>query len=73
HGLCTYGFVARAILYGACEGDVNRFKEFNGRFSSPVYPGETITTEGWKEDGRYIIQANTGKNIVFSNAYAVVE
>jgi acyl dehydratase len=52
---------------------VNRFKEFNGRFSSPVYPGETITTEGWKEDGRYIIQANTGKNIVFSNAYAVVE
>jgi len=52
---------------------VNRFKEFSARFSSPVYPGETITTEGWKENNRYIIQAHTGKNIVISNAYAIVE
>jgi len=73
HGLCTYGFAARAVLYGACEGDVNRFKEFSARFSSPVYPGETITTEGWKVDDRYIIQANTGENIVISNGYAIVE
>ena len=73
HGLCTYGFAARAILHGACEGDLNRFKEFSARFSSPVYPGETITTEGWKETGRYIIQAHTGKDIVISNSYAIVE
>jgi acyl dehydratase len=52
---------------------VSRFKEFNARFSSPVYPGQTITTEGWKENGRYIIQANTGKDIVLSNGYAIVE
>ncbi|KKN38412.1 hypothetical protein LCGC14_0753660 [marine sediment metagenome] len=73
HGLCTYGFAARAILFGACDGDVNRFKEFSGRFSQPVIPGDTIITEGWKDNGRYIIQAHTEKNVVLSNAYAIVE
>ncbi|MFX1288483.1 MAG: MaoC/PaaZ C-terminal domain-containing protein, partial [Promethearchaeota archaeon] len=28
HGLCTYGFATRAILYSLCDGDVSRFKEF---------------------------------------------
>ena len=73
HGLCTYGFAARAILFGACDGDVNRFKEFSGRFSLPVYPGDTITTEGWKDNGRYIIQAHTEKGVVINNSYAIVE
>jgi len=52
---------------------VNRFKEFSARFSLPVYPGDTITTEGWKDNGRFIIQAHTGKGIVISNGYAIVE
>lgn len=73
HGLCTYGFTARAILYGACNGEVSRFKEFSARFSSPVYPGETLTTEGWKVKDRYIIQARTEQNTVISNSYAIVE
>ena len=73
HGLCTYGIAARAILYGACEGEISRFKEFNARFSSPVYLGDTITTEGWKLNNRYIIQARTEQAVVISNGYAVVE
>jgi acyl dehydratase len=73
HGLCTYGFVARAILYGASNGDVSRFKEFSARFSSPVYPGDTLTTEGWKVKDRYIIQARTEQNVVISNSYAIIE
>ncbi len=73
HGLCTYGIANRAIIYGACEGDVTRLKEFQARFSNVVYPGETITTEGWKENGRYIIQARTERVLVLNNAYAIVE
>lgn len=73
HGLCTYGFAARAILYGACDGDVAHFKEYSARFSSPVYPGDIITTEGWKEKNRYIIQARTEQDIVISNSYAIIE
>ena len=38
-----------------------------------VYPGDTLTTEGWKSGDGYIIQARTEKSIVLSNARAVVE
>jgi 3-hydroxyacyl-CoA dehydrogenase/3a,7a,12a-trihydroxy-5b-cholest-24-enoyl-CoA hydratase len=73
HGLCTYGYATRAIVYGLCDGDITRFKEFKARFTSEVYPGETLTTEGWKEDERYIIQVRTDREaIVLGNAYTIV-
>ncbi len=73
HGLCTYGYATRAILYGLCHGDVGRFKEFKARFSDVVFPGDTLTTEGWKvAEGRFIIQARTERAVVISSAYAVV-
>jgi acyl dehydratase len=73
HGLCTYGFATRAILNGACNGDVTRFKEFKARFTNVVYPGDTLTTEGWKDNNRYIIQVRVGNRIVLSNAYAIIK
>ncbi|MFX0009551.1 MAG: MaoC/PaaZ C-terminal domain-containing protein [Candidatus Hermodarchaeota archaeon] len=72
HGLCTYGFATRAILHGACGGNISRFKEFKARFTNVVYPGDTLTTEGWKDDDRYIIQVRVGNRIVLSNAYAII-
>ncbi len=48
HGLCTYGYAARAALTSICDGDVPRFTEFKARFSGVVYPGDTLVTEGWK-------------------------
>ncbi len=74
HGLCTYGHATRAIVYGLCEGDVSRFREFNARFTSEVYPGEALTTEGWKENGRYIIQVRSERGtVVLGNAYAIID
>jgi acyl dehydratase len=73
HGLCTYGYATRAIVNSLCKGEVTRFKEFKARFSGVVYPGETLTTEGWMvEEGRFIIQVRTERAIVISNAYAQV-
>ena len=73
HGLCTYGIATRAIVYGLCDGDVSRFKEFSARFKGVVFPGETLTTEGWKDNGRYIIQVRKENTVVLGNAYAIVE
>jgi acyl dehydratase len=72
HGLCTFGFATRAIVNGPLGGDVARLKEFKARFSGVVYPGETLTTQGWKEKGRYIIQAKSDRAVVISNAMAKV-
>lgn len=74
HGLCTYGHAVRAVLYNACEGDVERFKEFKARLSGVVYPGDTLVTEGWMEKGgRYLVQSRTDRGVVLSHAYARVE
>lgn len=73
HGLCTYGFATRAIINSLCKGDVSRFKEFKVRFSNVVYPGEALTTEGWKDNDRYLIQVKTDRSIVLSNAYVIVD
>jgi acyl dehydratase len=51
HGLCTLGVAGHAILKTACDYDVSRFKSMDLRFSAPVYPGETIRTEMWRDGG----------------------
>ncbi len=75
HGLCTFGFAGRAVLYGACDGDPARFKSFSVRFMNVVYPGDTLITEGWKTDtGAYIIQTKTRDGrVVLGNAVAEVD
>jgi acyl dehydratase len=47
HGLATYGIGGLAILEHAAGFDPTRFKSFDTRFTSPVYPGETLKTELW--------------------------
>lgn len=73
HGLCTYGYVGRAILAKECGSDPARLRTFYGRFSRPIWPGETIVTEGWREDGRIVVRASAKErpgDHVFTNAYA---
>ena len=49
HGLCTYGFTGRALLHQLCDGDPSSFKSMDSRFSSPVYPGDSLTVQMWVE------------------------
>jgi acyl dehydratase len=49
HGLATFGVAGHAILKTMCGYEPARFKSIAGRFSSPVYPGETIRTEMWRD------------------------
>lgn len=73
HGLCTFGFATRAIINGLLDGDVARLKEFRARFTDVVYPGDTLTTKGWKDKGQYIIQVKSERAVVMGNAVAKVE
>lgn len=51
HGLCTFGVVCHALLKSLCDYDPARFGRMDLRFSAPVFPGETIRTEIWKQEG----------------------
>jgi len=47
HGRCTFSVAGHALLRKCCGYDPERLRSMGGRFSSPVYPGETIRTEMW--------------------------
>ena len=53
HGLATYGIAGWAITKSVCSGDSAAVQSLDVRFSSPVYPGETIRTEIWV-DGKVV-------------------
>lgn len=53
HGRASFSVAGHAILKTCCGYDSTRFKSMEGRFSSPVYPGETIRTELW-QDGNIV-------------------
>ena len=48
HGLCSFGVSGHALLKTLCGWDAARLKEIGCRFSSPVYPGETLRVEMWQ-------------------------
>ncbi len=72
HGLCTYGFVGRAVLHALCGSDPSRFRSLEGRFADQVYYGDKIITRIWKvQNGEAIAQAVTQNgNVVLSQARA---
>jgi acyl dehydratase len=47
HGRATFSVAGHALLKTCCGYEPGRLKSMEGRFSSPVYPGETIRTEMW--------------------------
>jgi acyl dehydratase len=51
HGLCTFGVASHAILRSCCGYDPDRIRSTSVRFTAPVFPGETIRTEMWNNDG----------------------
>jgi acyl dehydratase len=49
HGLGNFGIAGHAVLKTMCGYDPAKLVSFACRFSSPVFPGETIRTEMWRD------------------------
>jgi acyl dehydratase len=66
HGLCTYGFTGRALLHTLCDSDPARFRFMEGRFSSPVLPGDQLTVSMWVEGSTAAFQTanQEGKTVL---------
>jgi len=76
HGLCTYGVAARAIVQTACGNDASKLTSLNTRFSSPVYPGETLIVEMWKDGNKGVhFRAKVAERdiVVLSHGYAGIK
>jgi acyl dehydratase len=65
HGLCSYGFTGRALLHTFCGSDPARFHHIEGRFTSPVMPGEALTVNMWESgDGEAVFTTAVGDRLV---------
>jgi acyl dehydratase len=65
HGLCTYGFTGRMLLKALCDNDVAKFHHIEGRFSSPVLPGDELTVRIWKTNpGEAVFTTSVGDRVV---------
>jgi acyl dehydratase len=66
HGLCTYGFTGRALLHTLCGSDPARFTSMEGRFSKPVFPGESLTVRVWVEANRavFVTESSSGQVVI---------
>ena len=62
HGLCTYGFTGRALLHAMCDSDPAKFRSMEGRFASPVFPGEELTIEMWNQGAGECIFQTRGED-----------
>ncbi|XP_067634523.1 peroxisomal multifunctional enzyme type 2 [Eurosta solidaginis] len=67
HGLCSFGFSARAVLARYANNNPLLFKAIKARFSAPVIPGQTLRIDMWKEGRRVFFTTTvveTGKEAV---------
>ncbi|MNF36079.1 (R)-specific enoyl-CoA hydratase [compost metagenome] len=74
HGLCTLGVATRAVLNACAGGDPSRLRSLQLRFSAPVYPGETIVTELWQDNGIVSFRATAAQRgvVVLNNGRAEI-
>ena len=70
HGLCTFGVAGCAVLKTCCDNDPGRLRSFDLRFSSPVFPGETVTTEIWQDGDIVSFRARVADRTVLNNGIA---
>jgi acyl dehydratase len=49
HGLCSFGISCRAVLEVYADFDPLRIASHQARFAAPVYPGEILTVDLWRD------------------------
>jgi acyl dehydratase len=66
HGLATFAVAGHALLKAVCSYDPARMTAMAGRFSAPVFPGETIRTEIWRDGGVVSFRARVAERGVLA-------
>lgn len=59
HGMCFYGLMAKAVVAKILDNDVTRVAAVQARFTSHVFPGDTIEYSLWKDGDRVFVSGQT--------------
>ena len=74
HGLCTFGITCRAVMQAYGDFDPKAVRSHQARFSAPVFPGETVTVDLWRDDGTVSFEARVKDReaVVIKNGRSVL-
>lgn len=75
HGLATFGLAGVALIRVCADGNPSRLRSLSMRFAAPVYPGDTLRTEIWREHSCLRFQARVIERpgLVVSHGRAVLD
>jgi acyl dehydratase len=73
HGLCTYGVAGRVLVAELGGGDAGKIRAVGARFTSPVFPGETLTTSVWKTEPGHAVFRTEAAEADGSNVRVVLD
>ena len=73
HGLCTYGVSGRALVAELGGGVAANITSIAARFSSPVFPGETLTTLIWRTEPGKAVYRTEASGLAGSEARVVLD
>ena len=72
HGLCTFGFAARAIINSLGQGDPNTLQSISCRFAKPVKLGAPLRTEVWRDGAQVRFRTSQGPVVALSSGAATL-
>lgn len=74
HGLCSLGVATRAIVQACCDDQPERLRALQLRFTSPVYPGDTLVTDIWQDAEVVSFRCSVAERnvVVLNNGRALV-
>lgn len=74
HGIANFGVAAHAILRSVCDYRVEALASIEARFARPVFPGETIRTQMWRDGDRVSFRCSTVErgDVAVDNGLAVL-
>jgi acyl dehydratase len=73
HGLCTYGVAGRVLVAELGGNDATKITAVGARFTSPVFPGETLTTSVWRTEPGHAVFRTEAAGTDGSNSRLVLE
>lgn len=74
HGLCTLGVAGHALLKAAGY-EPERLASIHARFTAPVYPGESLTTDIWRDGAQWSFRTRVAERdvVVLGNGCAEIK
>lgn len=61
HGLCTFAICARAVIDRQADRRPGRLRHIEARFSAPVYPGDVLAIDQWRDGDTVSFEARVAE------------